>query len=923
VCTLKIMFVITLMVAAGSGSSNFSTAAYAADADRGSLSLHHQSSFSRLSISLDNGFKPVVQERAGGFEIQIPSATLMDIGVAFGGEAEFNRYLSKVKDSRLAKIEIKEKENALVISGKYVFPTGKDAFARPAMEHFDFHQSEQGKYIVDFWYKKGPTLAEAEKARKLQEAKSLQKQKEEIIKKDAEKKALREKRIEESKRSLMFCESPLDRENTLWVKYRAEHPVLNFNSYFPEFIPDHGFNYKEPRGKSEEEQMIRLALKLSKDNKHALVVKTVDFLEREYPKSKFLLEMQFLKASSYYRLELYDQGRALIQELAKKARGSEIGMQTTAFLAVQSFRKEEWLSALDSFFKIQKDMPNHPLIWLFRYGAAECLYQIRQYDQARIEYEWLQKNAPKAQIKVEAGFKLGDLYFNRNQYAQAIQAYSSVIQKNSEGLPQYPHVFLNLAEALFQLEEYGKAEENLKKYLEMARTQPTAWKASLRLAEIRSINNPKDSEKNFTETVNQYPMTPGAVIARLRMIPCGNHGGFDLTSSIRYIGSNEVKNIEDPSSFYSTSLKELVALTEVRTLLSFEQDEKAIQRGLQQLRENPSLEARKMIENGMVGGVKRILQKNLDQKNYYGAIAIYEKYGDYLPPPTFDPLGDEMRLKIAQFAADKKLTTLALKLIEPYRSGDEIELKSAANEIQKTLQLESGNEQEDRAFVEAKSLWNGEKFDPKDEKQSAVFLDKLSSIRDQSKFVFERDLMKSLYLKMSGSDEKALDIGKSLLMNPVKTGNYSKAQTWAYVAELARKLNENSYSAKAFREARLLAQKLTEKDTPTFDYRHFPNVPSLSYLYTSEGEQLELQQKWKEAVALYGEAIENKIGGNHVLYAHARALLKDGGRESKLTASRSLEKIKLSQDDDVWKNLAQKALDGIAKEGKDDVEKRK
>ena len=86
---------------------------------------------------------------------------------------------------------------------------------------------------------------------------------------------------------------------------------------------------------------------------------------------------------------------------------------------------------------------------------------------------------------------------------------------------------------------------------------------------------------------------------------------------------------------------------------------------------------------------------------------------------------------------------------------------------------------------------------------------------------------------------------------------------------------------------------------------------------------LEKQQKWKEAVALYTEAIENKVGGNQVLYAHARALLKVGGRDSKVTASRSLEKIKQSQDDDVWKNLAQKALDEIAKEGKADGQKRK
>jgi hypothetical protein len=38
-----------------------------------------------------------------------------------------------------------------------------------------------------------------------------------------------------------------------------------------------------------------------------------DFLEKEYPKSEYRDEMQFLKANSYYRLNLEDKGRGPIQ----------------------------------------------------------------------------------------------------------------------------------------------------------------------------------------------------------------------------------------------------------------------------------------------------------------------------------------------------------------------------------------------------------------------------------------------------------------------------------------------------------------------------------------------------------------------------------------------------------------------------------
>ncbi len=898
-------------------------AAIAASLDQyHSLDIQHHSSFSRLNIAVDESFKPKVTNGAKGFEIRIPTAGLMDLGVPMGSESEFNQQIKALQDSRLGDLAVTEKNSELIIRGQYRFPKGKDALARPEMELFDFYRKDDGKFVIDFWYKKGPTVVEAERQRKLSEIRNQEQRRNEILKQEQERKAQKEKRLEESRSALRFCEVPLSRENSLWVRYRAEHPTMSFNSYFPEFVPDHQFKYREPTGKSEEDQMVRLAHKLSRENKHALVVKTVDFLKKEYPKSASMREMEFLKASAYYRLELVDQGRVLLQDLSKIGGKSEVVIQATAFLGAQLFRNKDWLGAHDLFMKIRKENPDHPLTWLFRYGIAESLYQIRQYDQARPEYEWLSKNAANPKIRSEAGFKAGDLYFNRNQFAQAITAYEMVLAKNSDGSQAYPHVNMNLGESYFQLQEYAKAENSFKLYLLHARTQPTAWKASLRLSEIRSMNHPRDSEKNYIETVNQYPMTPGAAIARLRMLPCGTHGGFDLTSAIRYLGSDEVKKIEDPEAFYSNTLSELIGLTEVRTLLSFQEDEKAIDKGLEKLRENPSLEARKLIEKGIVGGVKRLLEKKLKDQDYFGAIALYEKHGDYLPAPTFDPICDEMRLQIARFAADKKLASLALSVIEPFRASDEAGLRTAAEAIRRDLQLDSTDEMENRAMVEAKSLWNGDRFNVKDGKESAVFLEKLSMIRDQSRLAQERNLLRSLYYRVKGEDEKAYEFAKNLASGMPRFSNRTKAQAWSYLADLAAKTGDRAFAAKGYREARGIAAKLTEQDQASFEYRHFPGVPTMARLYAAEGEQLESQEKWKEAVAIYTEAIENKLGGNHVLYAHARAILKDGGRDARLIASRSLEKIKQSQEDDVWKNLAQKALDQIAKEGKND-EKRK
>ena len=912
---LKIMRRTTLLVMLSTPITAFPASEF-----DGSIEIESQASYSRLKIAIDESFKPVLQEQKGGFEIVIPAATLMDIGVPFGSEEGFNQYLSQQQDDRITHLAVREKEGKLIITGRYHFPTGAQTLANPVMEHFDFRRNEQGKFIADFFYRKGPTLAEANRAKKEKDEKQQRLSREALLKKEAERKASREKRMIDSRNALLFCDQPVDKENTVFMKFKANHRILKFVDYFPEKVPDFRFEYFEPKGDSEEEEMVKLALKLSRENKHALSIKTVEFLEKQYPKSKYIAEMRFLKANSYYHLEMDDKGRELIQDLARTARGSEVGLQSVAFLAVQSFKNKEWLAALDAFMGLKREMPNHPLIWLFRYGIAECLYQIRQTDQAKDEYAWVAKNAPKEEVRAEAAFKSGDLLFERGQYAQAIVAYLTAIQKNESKLPHYPEVLANLAESYFQLEEFKKASDTYQKFLAYGKGRPDAWQASLRIAETQSFHekvNPQ-VEKAFTETINSYPISPGAVIARLRLIPCGTHGGFDLGASNRFFNSPEVQNFTGDGMIYVEPFKELLGLTEVRALLSFEQDEQAVKKGIEHLRENPSVPVRRLIETAMIGGIKRILDKQLSSGQEMEAIVTYEKYGDFLPLPSHDPMADDLRMKLAKVASEHKLTTLALKIVEPYRQISEQSEKEVIAAIEKNLVLAGADEQEERNLIEARTLWNNPTFTVEDEAKSADLLKRLEFIRDQSQFVFERDLIRALFYVEKKDFKKASGLAQAFTSRMTKLSPRARVQVWAWAADVAVKAEDLVFATKAYDEARKGLIHLSEKSQGELTLRHLGTIPSLQYLYTSQGECLEKRQKWKEAVALYSEAIENKVGGNHILYAHARATLKEGGLDSKKIASHSLEKIQQSQDDDVWKQLAVDQLKEIAKEGKVD-----
>lgn len=886
----------------------------------GSLQVDTQSSFSRLKITLDHSFQPTLVNSPKGFRIEIPAATLMDVGVPFGSEGAFNEYLKSIQDERLERIRVKEFESKLVIEGEYRFPSGEQAFADPRMEHFDFRKDDQGKFIVDFFYKKGPTRLEMERTRKAELARQERVRIEELRKKEQERKQSRERRIQDGRNALLFCEQPLSRENTVFLKMRAEHEGLRLGMYFPEKIPDHRFEYTEPKEKTEEADMVRLALKLSRANNHALVIKTVDFLEKEYPRSKHLGEMRFLVANAYYRMGLEDQGKSILQELVKKEKGTPVALQTAGFLATLNFKNQQWLAALDAFLTLKKEMPDSPLAWLFRYGVAESLYQIRQGEQAKEEYEWLSRNAPKPEIRAEAAFKIGDDWFDRGQYAQAVSAYQAAIKGRESWLSRYPFVLLNLAEAFFQLEELDRAEKEFKRYLDYGSSQPVAWRAGLRLAEIAAIRegmSPK-AEKAFVDTVNRFPVSPGALLARIRLLPCGSHGGFDLSAAERLIASPEVTNFPSGGPISATQFRELTALTEVRMLVSFKEYQKAIDRGMARLRENPSVETRKLIEQTMIGAIKVILEKKLNEGDVFGAIAFYEKHGDYLPLPAHDPLSDDLKIRLAGAAAEKNLSRFALKLIEPYRQMNDASRKAAIEAIEKHVALEGVEEQEERSWVEAKTLWNSADFDPESEEMVNRLVARLEFIRDRSARTFEKQLLLTLLYREQEEFSKALLHAKRMTALLSALTARQKAQVLALAGEVGNQAADFAFAAKSFQEARQALSQQKKSPGEGFSYRHLSAAPSEAMLVKGEGEALEKQEKWKEAVALYSQAVENKIGGNHILYSHAKAILRNGGKDSKKSARVSLQKIEQSQDDDVWKRLAQETLKEIAKEGNDD-----
>ncbi|NDF14555.1 hypothetical protein EB061_04445, partial [bacterium] len=213
-------------------------------------------------------------------------------------------------------------------------------------------------------------------------------------------------------------------------------------------------------------------------------------------------------------------------------------------------------------------------------------------------------------------------------------------------------------------------------------------------------------------------------------------------------------------------------------------------------------------------------------------------------------------------------------------------------------------------------------FDAEDDEMSERLVARLEFIRETSPRALEKHLLLALLYREQEEYSKALAQAKILAPLVSRRSPLQRAQILSLAGELGNRALDADFAAKSFREARQALTKAKDKEGAGYGeglaYRQLSAAPAEATLVKGEGEALEKQEKWKEAVALYSRAVENKVGGNHILYAHAKAILKSGGKDSRRSARVSLQKIEQSQDDDVWKRLAQETLKEIAKEGNDD-----
>jgi len=876
---------------------------------------------------VDEGVPAVWKNTKDGFELLLKGITFADLGAPLGDEGRWVSQFVGLRDSRVEAIRLQELAEGVSITGKWKFPKGTLAPAFPIMEAFEY-RDKAPQYLVDFWYKKGPTLAEY-KAKREEQGRLLAEKKEADAKNKKYQRQLASVKAKSDSESLTdgFCAEPLGPKTDVFLQFLPVHEAFDFSKWFAIRAPDENYDYYKPTAQSREAQYIRLALELNRQGNPALVVRTIDFFQKEFPTSPQRNDMRFLKASALVRLGLTREAEAILSLLMNEAQDSPVALYSGMYMAGSQLQSGSSLAALETFLWLIKKFPENKMNWVFHMGVAETLFALKQTERSAKEYQWVVENAPTPQAGAEGAARLGDIYLDRFQYERGLAAYFQGLKHFKQEIQKFPSLFINRAEALYQLGEMDRAKEAFEDFLTRYPSHPSGWRAAFRLGEVEGrkpgAEATKASRNWFHETINRYPTSPGAVLARLRLIPCHDQGGFDAKGIARFM-TDEAEKFDGRGEVNLARYRDFRGIAFVRAMMTVGKDDEAVEMALQQIKSETSIETRPFLNRIVSALFRKAILRMLDQGKQVEAVAFYQQKKDLIIRGT--SIGDmDYLVRLSRTASDLGLASLGKELAETYaaalRDYSGPERAPAGVSSEQELDLAAQLRISESSFAQARALW----VDAAARKEPAVrdqIRSLLSKVRDESPFSFDREVLFGLIEEADGKMAKALTHVSRAQALKRKPESEQDLRLEAWVANLQANAGDSSVALSLWKnvERRIQLNAEMAKRKPAAFVQEDTSGNSLSALGVAAAPSLqeclfsiaEIHSKaarWGEAAATYSAMVEKGLGGSRAVYGFGNALVKTG-EQTKVKQGRSVL-AKLADNgpgEKFWKSLAAKAL---------------
>ena len=882
--------------------------------DSAPLVLNTFKTHSRLIFRLDEAFPTKLSKNKKGFKLQFQGMTFNDLGMNSEEAIQWKGVLKSLHDPRLASLEAQEIPEGVVISGTWKYPVGQYELAEPGMECFDYQDPQSAQFLLDFWYKPGPTVVQKKEEDKKAQVHAFFKKLEQEGRKRIARQLASVKQADDHDLVIASCQKPLSESSHIFVKLLPTHPKVDFSSWLPGQRPDEKFTYIKPGLKNSENSYVRLAIRFYEAGKTALALRAIEFFEHEVSKSVFQDQMRFLKANALIKLGLHKEADQILSQIMTEARGSLFAVHSAQYLTRKLIESKSHLPALQNFIWLIENDHRPDQNWVYHLGAAEMLYALGETDRAAKEYRWVMENAPEEKSRAEAAYRTGDLYLVRQQYEQALLSYYHASQYFKNYSDDFPEALLNKGEVYYQLAQWDQAQSLLEQYLKKFPHHSAGWKATLRLAEIHARESQGKGEEDqryrdgLYETINRYPYSPGATLARLSLLPCGDHGNLDPSAAMKFLLNEQNLEVSTHEVLHPT-YEGFKSLTKVRSFLTLSHEGSTVELAVREYQHAQDPQLKKILVPLAHAALRKRMHFLLKQKKTFEAVSEYTQVFHQLPAPE-QTLDFDYLIQLSEAASDLGLTQVASDIIQNYHQMAGLKRLPASGQLESAEKMRLLVQESEVGFARAKSKWIELQGTEPKEGEYHWIRNELLKVSDESALSYEREVILGLMDERQNKLTDALShaqraqlLKKSMIID-------------AWIAALESKLGHLVDALAIYQnlEKRLTIQEDLKADTSAYLEKSLgvKGVESLENLYIEQARINEQLGKWNQAQVVYEKAMSKGLNSNRIQFNLARCLYQGGQPSQMKRAQDLLKKISESpsthSSDEFWRGLATEVL---------------
>lgn len=381
---------------------------------------------------------------------------------------------------------------------------------------------------------------------------------------------------------------------------------------------------------TKENKEAQLLLTLFNNKRHAVFLKAAKEFLKRHPATQYDEIVRYMTADTHYDLWRkdrtpvdFEQAIGMYRHLSEKYPDSPLATRTLLLLGYSYLDRGDSFNSLKALQKFLRVRIGTKFTDQVKISIAEAYLSLNRFDDALNLLAEIEGTAKSKKDSAEASYRIGDVHFQRKDFASAVSAYNDSVKKYPDHAQRFPNAWYNVAEALFWQGKYRESLDSYRRYLERFPQNAHGGYAMTRIGELLEILGAGDKRAlgAYLESFFRYRETPGANVARVRT----------LVSRFADMKEKELKN----------SLEEIKRLTESTKLPDIKEfvsvlvadghyRRKDFKTSTNELvafyQQNPNASNREKFQSRIVRNITEAMRENVNKGNFIEALRINSQY---------------------------------------------------------------------------------------------------------------------------------------------------------------------------------------------------------------------------------------------------------------------------------------------------------